>query len=171
MKSIEEQEKELAKFKKSLAKKSLKELEELELEYIKKQDKNSEDLGKTEFDMPKDNYEVVANAIRKFLNKQSVQWQYTLGMVGMYDFWDPMKRAEKIPYPHLDSILRTLGGLQFTGYDEWSAVVAVNKFFEPLHKAYVEATETTYELATYHSAIMDEIQAKTPVESANDDKK
>lgn len=169
MKSIEEKEKDLAKFKKSLSKKNLEELEALEQEYIKKQDKNAEDLGKTEFDMPTENYEIVANAIRKFLNKQSVQWQYTLGMVGMYDFWDPMKRSDKIPYPHLDSILRTLGGMQFTGYDEWSAVVAVNKFFEPLHKQYIEATESTYELATYHSAIMDEIQAKTPIEYKKED--
>lgn len=164
MKSIEEKEKDLAKFKKSLTKKSLEELEKMEQEYIQKQDKNAEELGKMEFDMPKDNYEIVANGIRKFLDKQSVQWQYALGMVGMYDFWDPKKRQDKIPYPHLDSILRTLGGLQFTGYEEWSAVIAINKFFEPLHKAYIEATQETYDLATYHSAIMDEMQIKTPIE-------
>ena len=54
-------------------------------------------------------------------------------------------------------------GLNYTGYDEWAAVVAINKFFEPLHKAYMEATNTTYEIAGRHDAVMKEMEAKTPI--------
>lgn len=163
MKKAKDSEKDLQKFADSLKNKTLEELEQLEKEIIAEADKNGEDLGKMEFDMPRENYEVVAENIRKFLNKQSVQWQYTLGLVSMYDFWDPKNYKGKIPYPYLDSILRTLGGLNYTGYDEWAAVVAINKFFEPLHKAYMEATNTTYEIAGRHDAVMKEMEAKTPI--------
>lgn len=169
--SIQEKQKELAKFENSLKKKSLEELEKLEQEIIAEADKNGEELGKTEFEMPVENYAEVAKAIRKFLNKQSIQWQYTLGMVAMYDFWDPEKRQEKIPYPYLDSILRTLGGLQYTGYEEWASVVAVNKFFEPLQKAYLEVTQVTYDIATKHDAVMKAMELASNVPSKDDNKK
>ena len=168
--SIQEKQKALDKFAKSLKNKSLEELEKLEQEIIAEADKNGEELGKLEFDMPTENYAAVAEAVRKFLNKQSIQWQYTLGMVAMYDFWDPKKCPEKIPYPYLDSILRTLGGLQYTGYDEWAAVVAVNKFFEPLQKAYLEATQETYDIAAKHDVVMKEMELCTKV-TPSDDKK
>lgn len=161
----EAKKKEFEKFENSLKKMSLEELEKLEQEVIAEADKQGEELGKLEFDMPTENYPTVAEAVRKFLNKQSVQWQYTLGLVAMYDFWDPEKHPEKIPYPYLDSILRTLGGLQYTGYDEWAAVVAVNKFFEPLQKAYLEATQETFDIATKHDAIMKAMELNSPVKA------
>ena len=169
--SIQEKQKEFAKFENSLKKMSLEELEKLEQEVIAEADKQGEELGKMEFDLPKENYKAVAEAIRKFLNKQSIQWQYTLGMVAMYDFWDPEQHKGKIPYPYLDSILRTLGGLQYTGYEEWAAVVAVNKFFEPLQKAYMEATQETYDIATKHDAIIKAIELASNVPSKDDNKK
>lgn len=165
MKDLKEKQEEQRKFEKSLSKMSYEELEKLEQEIIAEADKNGEELGKLEFDMPSDNYATVAEAIRMFLDKQEIQWQYTLGMVAMYDFWDPKKRQDKIPYAHLDSILRTLGGLKFKGYDEWSAVVAVNKFFEPLQKAYVDATQETYDIAVKHDAVMKAMElVQTPKE-------
>jgi len=154
MKDLKAKQEEQKKFEQSLLKMSYDELVKLEQEIIAEADKNGEELGKIEFDMPTENYEAVADAIRMFLNKQEVQWQYTLGMVAMYDFWDPKARQAKIPYAHLDSILRTLGGLKFKGYEEWSAVVAVNKFFEPLQQAYVDATQETYDIAVKHDAVM-----------------
>lgn len=154
MGKLEEKQKELAKFEKSLKGKTLKELQELEQTLVQDADQNGIELGKLEFDMPEENYFAVADAVRYFLNKETVEWQYTLGLVSMYDFWDPNKRPEKIPYPHLDSILRTLGGMRFTGYNEWSMVVAVNKFFEPLTKAYTDATDVTYDIAMKHDAVL-----------------
>jgi len=165
MKDFKEKQKELDKFAKSLKDKSLEELQKLEQEIIEQADKNGEELGKIEFDMPTENYKEVAESVRYFLNKQSVQWQYTLGMVSMYDFWNPSVQPKKIPYPHLDSILRTLGGLQFTGYKEWAMVVAINKYFEPLQQAYVDATETTYDIASKHDVIMKAMELLNPVKS------
>ena len=168
--SIQEKQKEFAKFENSLKKMSLEELEKLEQEVIAEADKQGEALGKMEFDLPKENYKAVAEAVRKFLNKQSIQWQYTLGMVAMFDFWDPEKHKGKIPYPYLDSILRTLGGLQYTGYEEWAAVVAVNKFFEPLHTNYVDATESTYDIASKHDIVIRKIEELSKPTDVKEDK-
>lgn len=152
---IEKKQKMLKDYEIEMSKKTLKELEKIESKLIAEADANDQEVSKLEFDLPKENYEVVANAIRMFLNKETVQWQYTLALVGLYDFWDPKKEPTKIPYAHLDAILRKLGQMQFTGYDEWAAVVAVNKYFEPLHNAYVDATEKTYDIASKHQIVMD----------------
>lgn len=166
MKNLEAKQEELKKFEKSLLGKSLEELEKLEQEIIAEADKNGEELSKIEYDMPKENYKEAAKAIRMFLDKQSVQWQYTLGMVAMYDFWNPEKPQSKIAYPYLDSILRTLGGLSFTGYEEWAAVVALNKFFEPLQEAYRESIQETYDIAAKHDLVMRAMDmVKTPSKS------
>ena len=163
MDKLTEQQKELNKFKKTLVDKTMPELEAIEQDLIKEADAQGEELGKMEFDMPTENYEQVAEFVRMFLEKQSVQWQYALGLVVMYEFWDPKKRAEKIPYPHLDSILRTFGNMQFTGYKEWVAIVAINKYFEPLSKAYADATEETFNIALKHDAVLKAMELLKPV--------
>lgn len=149
-------------FKKSLEGKSLPELQEIEKQIVAEADKIDKEISETTFDLPKENYETVADAIKYFLNKQTVQWQYTLGMVGMYDFWDG-KQQTKIPYAQLDSILRTLGGMQFSGYEEWAKVIAINKFFESLREQYVEVTQKAYDVATRHQMVMDAMGLNTPV--------
>ena len=152
--NIEEKQKMLKEFEESVKGKSLEELEKLESELIAQADENDQKVSKLEFDLPKENYKEVAEGIRMLLNKQTVQWQYTLGLVGIYDFWNPEKKAKTIPFAQLDAVLRTLGQMQFTGYNEWAAVVAINKFFEPLHNDYVEATESTYDIASKHQIVM-----------------
>ena len=157
--NIEEKQKFLKEYEASLEGKTLEELQNLEAEVIADAEANDERVSKLEFDLPKENYKAVAEGIRMLLNKQTVQWQYTLGLVGMYDFWNPEKKSKKIPYAQLDGVLRTLGTLQFTGYEEWSAVVAINKYFEPLHNAYVDATEATYDIASKHDIIIRKMEA------------
>ena len=154
MVNIEEKQKMLKEFEDSVKGKTLEELEKIESQLIAQADENDQKVSKLEFDLPKDNYKIVAEGIRMLLNKQTVQWQYTLGLVGLYDFWNPEKKAKKIPFAQLDAILRTLGQMQFTGYNEWAAVVAINKYFEPLHNDYVEATEKTYDIASKHQIVM-----------------
>ena len=154
MVNIEEKQKMLKQFEEEVKGKSLKELEALESKLIAEADENDQKVSKLEFDLPTENYKEVAEGIRMLLNKQTVQWQYTLGLVGLYDFWNPEKKAKKIPFAQLDAILRTLGQMQFTGYNEWAAVVAVNKYFEPLHNDYVKATEGTYDIASKHQIVM-----------------
>ena len=156
----------LRKISEELKSLTLEELEAREQEIIKKADENDNRVGETTFDLPKDNYKVVAGAIQYFLNKKTVEWQFTLGLVTMYEFWDPEKFAKKISYPMLDSTLRTLGDMQFTGYEEWAMVVAVNKYFEVLHPQYAEVTESIYDIANEHNAIIDELQLRKPVEGA-----
>lgn len=156
--NIEEKQKMLKEYEDSLTGKTKEELEKIEAELIGDADENDVRVSKLEFDLPKENYKEVAEGIRMLLNKQTVQWQYTLGLVGLYDFWNPEKKAKKIPYAQLDAILRTLGQMQFTGYAEWSAVVAINKYFEPLHNAYVDATEATYDIASKHDIVIRKIE-------------
>lgn len=167
--NIEEKQRMLKEYEESLNGKTLQELEKIESELIAEADENDQKVSKTEFDLPKENYKAVAEGIRMLLNKQTVQWQYTLGLVGLYDFWNPEKKAKKIPYAQLDAILRTLGQMQFTGYTEWAAVVAINKYFEPLHNAYVDATEKTYDIASKHQAVMQKMEDIKKAESAEDD--
>jgi len=169
--NLEEKQKMLKDYENSLNGKTFEELEKIESQLIAEADENDQRVSKTEFDLPKENYKEVAIAIRKLLNKQTVQWQYTLGLVGLYDFWNPEKKSNKIPYAQLDAILRTLGGMQFTGYDEWAAVVAINKYFEPLHNAYVDATEKTYDIASKHQAVMQKMEDLKKAEAGEDDEK
>lgn len=160
---IKKKQEQLRKISEELKKLTLEELEAREQEIIKKADENDKRVGETTFDMPKENYKAVAEAIQYFLNKKTVEWQFTLGLVTMFEFWDPEKFAKKISYPMLDSTLRTLGDMQFTGYNEWAMVVAVNKYFEVLHPQYAEVTESIYDIANEHNAIIDELQLRKPV--------
>jgi len=163
--------KELQDYKESLKGKTLEELKKLEQDLIVNADENDQKISQLEYDLPEENYEVVATAIQGFLNKEEVQWQYTLAMVAMYDFWDPKKKAEKISYPMLDSVLRTLGNLKFTGYSEWAAIVAINKYFEPLRESYASALEGTYDISAKHDAIlsaMEELQKKDKEQMINE---
>jgi len=163
---IEKKQKMLKEFEDSLKGKTLDELEKIEDGLIVDADENDKLISKTEFDLPAENYKEIAEGIRHLLNKQTVQWQYTLGLVALYDFWDPENKADKIPYAQLDAVLRTLGQMQFTGYQEWAEVVAINKYFEPLHNAYVDVTEKTYDIASKHQAVMQAMDAiKNPGQS------
>jgi len=157
-----EKAKQISEFKASLKDMDVEKLKELEKEIIKEAEDNDEYVAKLEFELPNDNYFDVANAIRMILNKKTVEWRFTLGLVSMYDFWNPQEKAAKITYPMLDSTLRTLGEMQFTGYNEWSAVIVVNKYFEKLREAYVTATEKIYDIASKHSAVIDELKIKDP---------
>lgn len=155
--------KKLDEFKESLKSKSFEELQKIEQEIIEKNDKINKEVTEKMFNLPEENYKEAAEGIRLFLNKQTVGWQYTLGMVVLYEFWDPERYPKEINYPTLDSTLRTIGELQFTGYDEWQACVTINRYFEPLHQEYVDATEPIYEAAAYHNVVMDAMNLNKPM--------
>lgn len=159
----EERQKVLLEFEKTLIGKTQAELEKIEQEIIDEADKIDAEIGKEVYDLPEDNYPAVAEAIRMFLDKNTVEWQYTLGMLGMYEFWDPEKKPDGIPYPQLDSIIRTLGTLRFTGHEEWAAVIIINKYFEPLHNCYKDATEKIMMIGAKHSAVIDQMKKNEPI--------
>lgn len=160
--NVEEKKKFLKEFEDSLKDLTLDELKAKEQEIIKEAEQTDEEVKNTEFELPKENYRAVAEAIRLILDKETVQWQYTLGLVAMYDFWNPEVRPKTVLYPMLDGTLRTLGNQTFKGYAEWAAVVAVNKYFEPLREKYVETSEKVYDVAAKHNAIMDKMNLLDP---------
>ncbi len=164
----QEKQKQLKEFEASLEGKTLEELQALEQEVIKEAEGIDKEVSETEFDLPKENYAVVAKAIHTILDKKTVQWQFTLGMVSMYDFWDEKKNPGKVTYPMLDGTLRALGEATFSGYDEWAAVVAINKYFEPVREAYVKTTEKVYDVASKHNILIDKIQKNTPIGKVED---
>lgn len=165
--SAAQKQKDLEKFTKSLKNKTVDELLKLEQEIIAEGDKVNEKIAKTLFDLPTEHYEEVAAGIRYFINKKTVQWQYTLAMATMYEFWTE-KHPGKIPYATLDTTLRTLGEQEFKGYEEWQKVIVINKFFEPLRKAYMATTELAYDNASRHNAIMQELELKDPSKANHD---
>ena len=158
-----DKQKELDEFKKKCQSMTREQLEELEQEYIKKAEEIHKETATAMFDLPAENYANVAAGIRMFLDKQTIQWQYTLGMKVLYEYWNPEVQPKEINYPTLDSTLRTIGELQFTGYKEWCAVVDINKFMEPLREKYIEVTEKVYDVAAHHNIIIDELKLNTPM--------
>ena len=159
---IKKKQAQLKELAESLKKLTVEELGAREQEVIKKADENDKKVGTTEFALPKENYKVVAEAVQYFLNKQTVEWQYTLGLLSIYEFWNPDGYSKTITYPMLDATLRTLGDMRFTGYDEWAKVIAINKYFEPLREQYEGITESIYDIANEHNAILDELKLRTP---------
>ena len=161
--------KDLNDYKKSLEGKTLEELEALEQEIIKEADKLNENMSKAMLKVPTKNYKEAATAIRRALDKQSVQWQYTLGMVNMYDTWDPENKPTEVAYPTLDATIRTLGALQYKGYDEWKDVLMITEFFEPIKEEYTKISAGVYDNADKHCAIQDAMTKiktlETPVET------
>lgn len=167
--TIEERQQAILEFEKTLIGKTLEELEKLEDEIIAEADEIDKEVSEEKYDLPEKNYKEVAQGIRMFLDKQSVEWQYTLGMISMYDFWNPDEKPEKIPYPQLDSVMRTLGTLRFTGHEEWAAVIIINKYFEPLHESYKNAIEKISLVAAKHNAIIDQMKKNEPIGTVSDD--
>ena len=158
--------KEIKEYEKSLKEKTAEELRAMEQELIAEAEKVDKEVSDTEYDLPKDNWKAVCQGIRLMLNKKTVEWKFALSFVSMFDFWDPENYPKKVKYPMLDATLRTLGELQFTGYEEWAAVVAVNKYFETIRPLYVETVEKVFDIASKHNAIMDELKLKSPVDAA-----
>ena len=101
--------KELEEYKALINEKNLQEVLEIEQEIIKEADELNEKIQKYEFKLNNKGYKEAAEAIRYFLNAQSVTWQYTVGMITMYEFWNPDKNPKTVLYPMFDGTLRTLG--------------------------------------------------------------
>jgi hypothetical protein len=149
-------------FVKTLDGKTEAELREIEQTIINEAEEYQKSLNTTMFALPAKNYKNVATSIHRLLDKQTVQWQYTLGLITMYEFWDEDHRPKEVNYPTLDGTLRTLGGLTFTGYREWKDVVTINEYFEPLRKQYVDVTNEVYLNAEKHNAVMDKLKIYDP---------
>lgn len=152
----EEKVKQLNEFTVKLETMTLAELEAIEAEVIKECDEANAEAAKVEFELPSKGYKEAAEAMRYFLNKQSVRWEYTMGLLTMYETWAE-KKPKKVNFPTVDSTLRLLGDMQFTGYEEWKKVNVINAYFAPIREEYIKVTEHVYYLAAKHNAIMDKL--------------
>ncbi len=168
MKQTFEQKAKHADFIESLNGKSKEDLEKIEADLIKQADDVDKELADMKFDLPDEDREKIYGYIREFIDKQSYSWEYTLGASAMYSVWDVKNKS--VSYAALDSTLRTLGQLTFTGHDEWNKVIAINKYFEPIHEQYANATNKIYDVAEKHSIVMDKLQLFEPVNNPNADK-
>ena len=161
MKQTFEQKAKYADFAEELKKMNKEELEALEKELIDNADAVDKELNDMKFDLPDEDREKIYGYIREFIDKQAYSWEYTLGASAMYSVWDVNNKS--VSYAALDSTLRTLGQLTFTGHDEWDKVIAINKYFESIHKQYVEATDKIYDVAQKHSMVIDALKMFEPV--------
>lgn len=133
-------------------------LRELEQKVIADAEAFEKSLATKMFKLPKKGYEEVATAIQMLLNKQTVQFAYTKGLQVMYEAWDPKNYSSEVNYPTLDSTLRTINQLQFTGYNEWKAATTINDYFTPIQEEYIDLTTTIYLHAEKHNAVMDKLK-------------
>lgn len=153
---------ELEKYKKSLEKKSLKQLQKMEQEVVTEADTIDKEVAATTFPLKEEDYAVVAPFIRKFIESKSVQWQYAVALKQLVDFWSDTK-PEVVPFPVLDSTLRLLGELQYKGYEEWSEIIAINNYFASISNDYTTTMQRAWDVASRHNAIMDAMQKSTPI--------
>ena len=160
--------KELEDYKKEIDEKSLEEVLEIEKQLVEEADKINVKITSYEFKLPTKGYKELAEAIRYFLNKQEASWQYTVGLITMYEFWDPTKNPKKVLYQMFDGTLRYLGDMKFKGYDEWKMVVLINDFFKDLREEYATLTEEIYDNASKHNILIERIELLDPSKSNNE---
>lgn len=159
-KKFQEYKEKFARFEATLTGMDGEALKNLEQEIIKEADEVEKKVRSKVYKLPKKNQDEVAKAIRMLLNKQTIQWQYTLGFVNMYEFWTGTQK--EVNYDNLDSTLRTLGQLQFTGYDEWKAVTLINDYFAAIRDEYADDTQEIFFIAEKHNSVMNAMDKLNP---------
>lgn len=147
-------------FKSSLKDMDLEALKKLEEEVVAECDKVDKEVRAMKFKLEKKGQEEAAKNIRMLLDTQQIQWQYTLGMVGLYEFWDGNQK--EVDYDLLDATLRTLGNMQYTGYNHWKAVVQINDYMSCVQDKYGDATNKIFFMAEKHNAVMEAMTLKDP---------
>ena len=152
-----------AEFKESLAGKTQTELEAIEQDLIKEFDELNEKRKTTEFTLPKEGWELTSKTICDFLDKKEAPWNVGFALIGIYEFWKKEKNPKKIPFSVFELTIQTLGELTYKGYDEWSAIAGINKWFEPMHPAYAEIVMGMRYLGMKHSAVQDAMGLNMPI--------
>lgn len=149
------------------------ELDKLEAEVLDVLKEFEEYIKDVKYKLPKsvifDGMERVKSTISDdiiyFLNKIEVDWQHTLGMYQLVDFWKKVQNVDEISYGVLDSTLRCLGSVKYKGFTEWGDVLAMNEYFKSLNEEYGKDLAASIYLSRIHSMIMDKIQMNSPISS------
>lgn len=144
--------------------KSLEELREMEKQHIADADKHQMEASEAKIEIPEEGKAETFTAIRELLNTMDVNWQLTLGMREMYDFFDPETKDNTIPYPVLDTMLGTLVQRNYKGYKEWDYAVRISEYFEAARAEYGRLRSQIFVDAQYHSQLMQLIDSMAQVE-------
>lgn len=160
-----------AEFKAALEVMSEDELNEQErvlLEALDAYDKRLDEVNyilpeKAEFDNREFSKTQISNMIVDFVNKQEVEWSYSLGMYQMCKLWKAIAKGIQadINYKALDTTLRLLGGLKYKGYEEWRGILAVNQFLTGIHDEYNKDTTYLIYLSHMHSEVLSKMQKES----------
>lgn len=167
--TVEERVKARSEFKESLQSKTKEELETLLNELLEESKNLNKEVSETTYDLPVAKQKAVFDNINYFIDKQSVKWNYALGIITIYEFFD--KKQTQITYALLDTTLRMLGSLEFKGYAEWKKVVAINDYFSGIAESYREITDRILDSAERYSMVEQQLElwksANTSVEEHN----
>jgi hypothetical protein len=149
--TVEERVKARSEFKLTIANKTKEELDALMLEIIEESKVLDKEVSELTYDLDTAKQKDAFEAIQYFINKQKVRWDYTLGLIELYEYFD--KAQTEMTFAMLDTVLRMLGQLEFDGYVEWKKVAAVNTYFTPIAAEYRKTTEKIYDIAERFQAI------------------
>lgn len=158
----EERIKELSDFKKSLTEMTEEQLNELAAKLIEESKALDERVSQTEYKLPTKAQKDAFDAIKYFLNTQKVKWNYALGIITIYEYFDQAQKT--ITFAMLDTVLRLLGSLEFTGYDEWKKVSLVNDYFTPVAQDYRDLTDEIYNIGERYAAVDGQLKMFAPVD-------
>lgn len=158
-----EMQQQLEEYKGTLQGKTLDELKDIEQSLIEEFDKLNDTRKDTEFDLPKEGWKEMSATVCHFLDKLEVSWNVGFALIGIYEFWKKEKAQKKIPFAVFELTIQKLGDATYKGYEEWTRICALNKWFEPIHPAYAEIIMGMRLLGAKHSLVQDAMGLNTPV--------
>lgn len=150
-------------FKKTLVGKSIDELKEIEQKLIAEFDALNDKRKAAEFDLPTKGWKEASETICRFLDSKEASWNVGFALIGIYEFWKQEKNPKKIPFAVFELTIQTLGELTYKGYEDWTAIAGINKWFEVVHPFYAEIVMGMRYLGMKHSAVQDAMGLNTPV--------
>ena len=107
----------------------------------------------------------ITKNIAYFLNKNEVEWPYTLGLYQLIKLWKT-KGLKEISYDAYDSTLRLLNQLKYKGVTEWKDILVINEYMSSCHSEYVKDTSYLIYLSQKHNVILDRMKLVSPVQNA-----
>ena len=161
----EERIKAFSEFKKSLADMTEEQLNTLINDITDESRQLDEKVSGIEYDIPAKGQKDAFDAIKYFLDMQKVKWNYALGIITLYEYFDQTQKT--ITFAMLDTVLRLLGSLEYTGYAEWKKVSLVNEYFTPVATDYRDLTDKIYELGERYAVVDGQLKLFENVEDCN----
>ena len=151
MMTPEERVKARSEFKASLANMTKDELDALAAKLTEESKETDTKVANLNYTLENKGQKAAWDAIKTFLDKQSVKWNYALGLITLYEFFD--KSQKEISFAMLDTILRLLGSLEYKGYVEWKMVTTINDYFTPIAADYRDVTDQIYDVAERYALV------------------